>query len=93
MQENSQLEGSAHKNLFLQVSKAKEEKDANVRAVCPFSSATFEEKLNVEVDSATSVVGVSKCPGHRSKSGLAEKYPKENVQSVSECPAHSKYKI
>jgi pentatricopeptide repeat protein len=48
-QKNTKLSDSVHQNLFIQVSKAKERPDTNVRAVCPFSSATLPTSNNSSI--------------------------------------------
>jgi len=46
------LEGSAHKNLFLQVSKVKDNSDkVRVRGVCPFNAAATYNGTNINEDS------------------------------------------
>ena len=70
--------GKAHGNLFLSVARAKKSKSGDVRAVCPFSSATMP----------TNTVGVSElAPAH-----LVERSPALQVKGEG-CPAHNQDNI
>ena len=65
------LGGTAHGNLFLSVAKAKKSKPGDVRAVCPFSSATAPPPPSVIAEGEPEVKAVAKlqqtrgkCPAH-----------------------------
>lgn len=77
--------GSAHGNLFLSVARAKKSNPGDIRAVCPFSSAT--EPKSVAAQAPVEVrESPSKCPAHNGSSAP----PKADASEApaSRCPAH-----
>jgi len=85
--------GSAHGNLFLSMAFAKSKSSSNVRAVCPFSSATAPSIIaSEEIDNETKnekaaplVVGGG-CPAHQ-KTNVVE-LPQKTSTHTNFCPAH-----
>jgi len=103
-QKSQVLSGSAHKNLFLQVSLAKERSNANVRAVCPFSSATLPNAASIvnstttHSDETSDVTTFSydssgnaiknACPVDHNKNHQSSSELPGATTKVGSCPAH-----
>ena len=81
--------GTAHGNLFLSVARAKKSKPGDVRAVCPFSSATVPPVALVQSTPALAVTAKSSgggCPAH----AKADPEPALEVNNKGRgCPAHA----
>jgi len=90
----SKAAGKAHRNLFLQVAFAKDNKVADIKAVCPFSAATQPQspaQADAEVDPLpTSTSSSNKsggCPA-RVTDAQVDPLPTSSSSKSGGCPAH-----
>merc|ERR1711871_178784 len=87
-EEKRKMGTGAHGNLFLSVARAKKSNLGDVRAVCPFSSAT-EPKIPADAQEDTELEfqnTPSKCPAHSIAQGNKEDHKEK---SGSTCPVHA----
>lgn len=95
--EKRKIGSGAHGNLFLSVARAKKSNLGDVRAVCPFSSATAPEitspQISPQINEEEDATPPSKCPAHsifqNSETDNAMVATKAGSPAASRCPAHS----